>query len=53
MLVNNIDAVLKNDENYLLVFLKECKNIEKEKQVTQYITEHLKFSSDKCGESDG
>ena len=53
MLVNNIDAVLKNDENYLLVFLKECKNIEKEKQVIQYITEHLKFSSDKCGESDG
>ena len=38
-----IDFVLKN---YLQVFLRECKYIEKEKRVIRYITDDLEISFD-------
>ena len=38
-----IDFVLKN---YLQVFLRECKYIEKEKRVISYITDDLEISFD-------
>ena len=40
----NVNQALRKDENYhLLVFLKECKYIEKEN--VRYITEDIKVSS--------
>ena len=36
-----IDFVLKKDENYPQMFLKECKHIEKEKKVIIYINDDL------------
>ena len=40
----NVNQALRKDENYhLLVFLKECKYIEKEN--IRYITEDIKVSS--------
>ena len=39
-----ISFVLKKHENYCLqVFVKECKNIEKEKKVIRYITDDLEI----------
>ena len=38
-----IDFVLKN---YLQVFLRKCKYIEKEKRVIRYITDDLEISFD-------
>ena len=37
---------LKQAQNYLQVFLKECKYIEKEKQVIRYITDHPEIPFD-------
>ena len=42
-----IDNILKKDKNYYLqVFLIECKNIEKEKQVIRYTSDDSGFPSD-------
>ena len=51
--VRLLDYVLKKDENrYPQVFLKECKYIEKEKELIRHITDNLNISSDDSGESD-
>ena len=48
-----IEFVLKKDENYFSkVFLKECKCIEKEKNLIRYNTDNLAVSSDDSDESD-
>ena len=53
MLASNTDSALKNGENYYpQVFLKECKYIEKEKELIRYVTDDLILSSDNSNESD-
>ena len=54
MLISSINwFVLKKEESYYpQVFLKECKYIEKEKQMIKHITEDLEISSDYSDESE-
>ena len=45
--IKNSDAVPKKDENYYTqVFLKECKDTEKEKWLIRYVNGDLETTSD-------
>ena len=48
-----IDSVYRRDENYYpLVFLVECKYTEKEKEMSNYITDNKNISSDDSDDSE-